>query len=93
MNCSTKENRLRIAGALALLATSLSARAHPGHSLHDASTAHLLTSPNHLAVLALGGVVFFTAGYFIQRRLPRRLLQGCGLAAVLAAVVGWGLRA
>ena len=93
MNCSTKQNRLCLAGALALLTSSLSTHAHPGHSLQDASTAHLFTSPDHLTVLALGGIGFFAAGYLIQRRLPRRLLQGSGVAAVLAAVVLWGLRA
>jgi hypothetical protein len=93
MNCSTRQTRLHLAGALALLVSSLSARAHPGHSLHDASAAHLLSSPGHLAVLALGGVAFFAAGYFVRSRLPRRLLQGCGAAGVLAAVMVWGLRA
>jgi hypothetical protein len=53
---------------------------------------HLLTSPDHLAVLVLGGVTLWLVGRFVQRQLPRRLLQGAGLAALLTAGVIWGIR-
>jgi peptidoglycan/LPS O-acetylase OafA/YrhL len=81
-------------GSLALgsLLLAISAFAHPGHDLRDATPQHLLTSPDHLAVLALGGVALWFAGRFVQRQLPRRLLQGAGLAAVLTAALIWGVR-
>ena len=81
-------------GSLALgsLLLAISASAHPGHDLRDATPQHLLTSPDHLSVLALGGVALWFAGRFVQRQLPRRLLQGAGLAAVLTAALIWGVR-
>ncbi len=69
------------------------AQAHPGHSLGDATVSHLLTSPNHLATLALFGLGLFVGAQFVQRRLPRRALQ-CGGAVTLAcAAVLWGMQA
>ncbi|HXJ59879.1 MAG TPA: hypothetical protein VNU68_24820 [Verrucomicrobiae bacterium] len=78
--------------ALCALLSAISASAHPGHSLSDATPGHLLSSPDHLAVLALGGVALWFAGRFVQRQLPRRLLQGAGMAAVLTAALIWGVR-
>ena len=72
---------------------ALSASAHPGHDLREATPQHLLISPDHLSVLALGGITFWLIGRFVQRQLPRRLLQGAGVAALLASAVLWGLRA
>jgi uncharacterized membrane protein YfcA len=79
--------------ALAMAAlTPAPASAHPGHSLGDANAQHLLTSPDHLAVLALGGLGLWFAARLVQRRVPRQLLQGFGLLALLAAVVLRGIR-
>ena len=75
-----------------LTALALTAQAHPGHDLRDATPQHLLTSPDHLAVLALGGVALWLTGRFAQRQLPRRILQGTGVAAILTAAVIWGVR-
>ena len=85
-------NRLKFAGPSLLLwlAAGLSAVAHPGHAWGDADARHLLTSPDHLALLALTGGVMMLAARLIQRRLPRRLLQGAGAAAVVVAAVVWG---
>jgi len=74
------------------LATGL-AQAHPGHALHDAGPSHLLTSPDHLAVLALGGAAAWFGARWVERRLPRRLLQILGVVAMSAAAVLWGIRA
>ena len=84
--------RLALSTATFALATGL-AQAHPGHALPDASSAHLLTSPDHLAVLAVGGAAAWFGARWIERRLPRRLLQIFGVAAVTAAAVLWGIRA
>ena len=89
----TGADRLKLLVSSSLLAVTLTTQAHPGHNLLDAPPRHLLTSPDHLAVLALGGVALWLAGRFVQRQLPRRLLQGAGLAAILSAAVIWGVRA
>ena len=78
--------------AVGYLLPAISASAHPGHSLNEATPGHLLTSPDHLTVLALGGVALWFAGRFVQRQLPRRLLQGAGVAAILTAAAIWGVR-
>jgi hypothetical protein len=78
--------------AIGCFLSALSASAHPGHALREATPQHLLTSPDHLAVLALSGGVLWFAGRFMQRRMPRRLLQGAGLVAVLTAAMVWGIR-
>ena len=65
------------------------AQAHPGHSWSEAGSSHLLTSPDHLAVLAAVGCVSWIAALWVSRRLPRRLLQCAGVGAVAAAAVLW----
>ena len=84
--------RLALSVATFALATGW-VQAHPGHALRDASSAHLLTNPDHLAVLVLGGAAAWFGARWIERRLPRRLLQICGVAAVATAAVLWGIRA
>jgi hypothetical protein len=79
--------------AIGCLLSAIAASAHPGHDLRDATPQHLLTSPDHLVVLALGGAALWLAGRFVQRQLPRCLLQGAGFAALLASAVLWSLRA
>jgi hypothetical protein len=88
----TGADRIKLLVSSSLLAFALTSQAHPGHDLRDASPQHLLTSPDHLALLALGGVALWLAGRFVQRQLARRLLQGAGLAAVVTAAVVWGVR-
>jgi len=84
------QSTLTTATVLALGAAT--AHAHPGHGLHEASVSHILTSPYHLAVLALSGAVLLLVGKFVQRRLPRRVLQCMGVAALVTTTVLWGLR-
>ena len=88
-------NRLKLPTAVSawLLALAFTAQAHPGHDLRDATPQHLLTSPDHLAVLALGGVALWFAGRLAQRQMPRRILQCTGVVALLTSAVLWGLRA
>ena len=81
-----------------LIATSAAAisistaHAHPGHDLGEHGPVHMLTSPYHLAILAVLGLAIWFAGRFIQKQLPKRLVQCSGAAVALAAVVLWGLR-
>jgi hypothetical protein len=82
----------KLSGITALtFAAMATAHAHPGHALSDASTQHVLTSPYHLAVLALSGLALWTVGYFIHRRTARRVLQFGGAFAVATAAVLWGM--
>ena len=80
----------RVLSAVTLLAVGgLTAHAHPGHSMLETSPAHVLTSPYHIAVLALGGLALFCSARLVQRQLPRRLLQATGVVALIAAAVSW----
>lgn len=83
----------RLANALpGLLLCPPLAHAHPGHSLTEAPTAHLLTSPDHLAVLVLVGAAMCLWAQFVRRRLPRRALQFAGSLAILSALIVFGKR-
>jgi hypothetical protein len=86
----TRIRLLTSAATLAIVLHAPALHAHPGHSLGDADAQHLLTSPYHLAVLAFGGLSLWFVGRLVQRRLPRRVLQSLGLAALATAAVFWG---
>lgn len=68
----------------------LAASAHPGHDITQASATHILTSPYHIMMLALGGAAFWWAGTQVQRRVPARVLSGVGLLMMVGAVLLWG---
>ncbi len=68
----------------------MAASAHPGHDLTESSATHILTSPYHIMVLALGGAVLWFAGTQVQRRLPARVLSALGVVMMAGAVVLWG---
>ena len=79
--------------ALAIWATmATTVFAHPGHSMSEASASHLLTSPDHAAVLALFGIAAAVASHLIGQQAARRVLRGCALAAFAGAVVLWHVR-
>jgi hypothetical protein len=81
--------------AIATLAQALfaaSTYAHPGHSLGERGPWHVVSSPYHLLVLALTGAGLWLAGRLVERRLPRRLLQGAGLGALCLAALLWDWR-
>jgi hypothetical protein len=67
-------------------------QAHPGHALTEATVSHVLTSPYHLAVLALLGTVAWFGARFVQRQLLRRLLQTTGATLVFVAMSVWAVR-
>ncbi len=83
---------LRIIATLAILSVLPATHAHPGHSLQEADTLHLLTSPYHLTVLTLSGAALLLGARFIQRRVPRCLMQGLGVVSLLAAAILWQAR-
>ncbi|GEM_PF-6347066 len=75
--------------AFAIAAFTLTARAHPGHSLDSESIGHVLTSPDHLLTLAGVGGVLLLAGFGVRKLIARRVLQVTGAAAMLlAAIIG-----
>jgi len=92
MNSANLRSRALILGYGYWL-SAISVSAHPGHGLGEHGAMHILSSPYHLAALALGGIALWLIGRFVQRQLPRRLLQGAGVLALLASAVLWGLRA
>lgn len=76
--------------ALTLLTiVALQANAHPGHGVLESSPTHILTSPYHIAVLALSGLTLFFGARLVQRQLPRRVLQLTGVLALIAAIAIW----
>lgn len=77
----------RAAGVLAILAAVSSAQAHPGHSLSESKAAHVLSSPYHLAILALGGALMIASAQLVRRDASRRLLLHGGAVALMGAVV------
>ncbi|MBI5774111.1 MAG: hypothetical protein HZA89_10260 [Verrucomicrobia bacterium] len=87
---STRTQRL-VAVFLALFVCAPLADAHPGHSLSEATPAHLLTSPDHLAALVLIGAAMCLWAQLVNRRLPRRALQFAGSIAILSALVRFSL--
>jgi peptidoglycan/LPS O-acetylase OafA/YrhL len=89
MNNSRHSLKLLAVATLGILSGGSVAEAHPGHSLFDATPMHLLTSPDHFLVLAMAGTVLLFGAKFIQRRLPRRLIQGAGVVALAGAAVVW----
>jgi hypothetical protein len=74
------------------LLSSPHAAAHPGHSLGQHGPLHVVTSPYHLGLLAAVGAALWLGGRCIERRMPRRALQVCGVLALGAAGLLWGLR-
>lgn len=83
----------RFAGSVALFAGALLpmvASAHPGHDITQASASHILTSPYHIMMLALGGAALWYAGSQVQRRIPARVLSTTGMLMLFGAVVLWG---
>jgi len=81
--------RIQSAAAALLFASLAAATAHPGHPLSEHGAAHVVTSPYHLAVLALTGVGLLAASRLVQRRVPRRFLQGAGFAALVLTAALW----
>ena len=89
---SLSQRLFTLAAPAFLVASTLPAAAHPGHSLHDASPAHLLTSPDHLLVLIASGIAMLTLARLIPSRWLRRAVSGAGTVALLSAAVLWGMR-
>ncbi len=79
-----------LAAFVALALSAVLAHAHPGHGLHEASAAHVVTSPYHLLMLGLGGALLWGAGVLVKRQLTARLLKGAGALMAIGAVLIWG---
>lgn len=84
--------RTRLPAVAATFTLTLAAHAHPGHDWSDASVRHLLTSPDHLFLLALTGIVLCLGGHFVPRRWPRFIVRTTGFAVVAIAGLLWVTR-
>lgn len=80
-----------LAGFLSLLPTAVFA--HPGHGLHEGGLTHWLTSPDHLAVLALAGLAAWCGGMLVKDARYRKVLRYAGSAAVVSAALLWSFSA
>jgi hypothetical protein len=76
-----------ILSATILAIGNVVALAHPGHGLHDESVSHTLTSPYHLATLALIGGSLLVGALFVRRLIARRTLQCAGATALCVAAI------
>jgi len=76
---------------LIALLSVVTLEAHPGHSLYQASPAHLCSSPDHLIVLALAGAALLLAACFVRRTWRRRVMKSVAVAAIVLSVVLCGL--
>ena len=61
---------MRSAAAVILVLFSAVAQAHPGHAVADLW--HLLTEPDHLALLLLPVAIVAAVSYLRRRRRPQR---------------------
>ena len=73
------------------LALAHTAQAHPGHPLGEHGTAHVVSSPYHISILAGTGLALWLASRFVKSPFGRRLLQAGGIAAVIFAAAWWGV--
>lgn len=93
MNFATKPtgNTSKTAWITALAATliTLPASAHPGHGLLEKGVVHQFTSPYHIAVSLLTGLVLLGVARFVQRPAVRKALgwSGCGCLALAAVLL------
>jgi hydrogenase/urease accessory protein HupE len=59
--------------------------AHPGHGFEEHGPVHWLTSPDHLACLALVGVGLWALGFVLKNK--RRLCRYTGTGIMLLAAL------
>ena len=77
--------------AAAAMFAATAAQAHPGHSLFRSTPMHLLTEPDHAAVLVGFGVVLWLVGSAFRRpglRHATRLIGAAALSSGLLLVLG-----
>jgi hypothetical protein len=60
-------------------------QAHPGHGFEEHGAIHWLTSPDHLACLALAGVGLWALGFALKNK--RRLCRCTGTGFILGAAL------
>ena len=85
-----KKNRNITLFLLAWAAQMATVFAHPGHDLLEHGSAHVATSPYHLAGLCAVCLLLFGAARLVKAPTAKRLLGGAGFA-LLAFTIVWGL--
>ena len=77
--------------AALVLLQGLNLMAHPGHSLFQQGAGHLVTSPFHVACLAVCGGGLFALARLLRNSIARRTVKVLGVAMVAAAFALAGL--
>ncbi|MGV3773462.1 MAG: hypothetical protein ACO1QB_11210 [Verrucomicrobiales bacterium] len=65
--------------------------AHPGHELLEHGPRHTLTSPDHLLVVAVSGMLLVGCGIVAKKQSVRRALVASGSLALAAAALLWSI--
>ena len=92
MNRFSSHLSTRVAILLSTVCGVSALQAHPGHDLASQGVAHALTSPYHLATMALVGAGMLACGSLVTKAPVRRGLQVAGVACLTLTVL-LGLRA
>lgn len=72
-------------GALLALPLLSPALAHPGHELLENGAVHLLTSVDHIIMLASAGVLSLALGALVKNRTGKRSFQAAALVMFICA--------
>ncbi len=72
-----------------VLASVPAAWAHPGHAWSDAGAAHLVTNPDHAAVLAFFGIFAGFFSHLLRTSGSRTIFRALAGAAILSAALLW----
>ncbi len=93
MNLDTKNtgyaSKYKWIAALAVILITLPASAHPGHGLMENGVVHQFTSPYHVVISLLAGLVLLGIARFIRHSAVRKTLgwTGCGFVALSAMLL------
>jgi hydrogenase/urease accessory protein HupE len=74
---------------VAFLAAGVSAFAHPGHGLLEKGPRHAFTSPDHLLVMGVAGILLVGFGLISKNKTVRRAMVGAGSLAMGLAAAVW----
>lgn len=88
-NNSGNTSKFKWIAGLAVTLIALPASAHPGHGLLENGVVHQFTSPYHMAISLLVGVILLSAARFFRQSAFRKTLglSGCGFVALAAVLL------
>ncbi|MEW6304885.1 MAG: hypothetical protein AB1705_15525 [Verrucomicrobiota bacterium] len=71
------------------IVAAVDAAAHPGHGLLNEGVSHVLTSPDHLLLVALGGAAVAALASAARHTRTRALARCAGSAIAAIAMALW----